>query len=80
MTHNTLSHPMDKIGFELISKRQPKTIQAIENALARGATARQVEKRLHRLFGRNHVTVALIVGAAYYLEAQREQKQSEVSQ
>lgn len=61
----------DEVGFELISKRQPKTIRAIKTALARGETAQTIERDLIRRFGdKQKMTVALVAGASYYLEAE----------
>ena len=68
---NTLQKTTDKIGYDLMLKTQPGVIQAINDDLDAGGTAKQIERKLTRRFGRNCLTAQLAIGATYYIESQR---------
>jgi hypothetical protein len=69
-----LKQQVDKIGYELMLKTQPGVIDAINAHLDKGGKAKQIERGLLRKFGKNSLTAQMAVGAAFYLEGQREQK------
>jgi hypothetical protein len=66
-----LKSTVDKIGYETISQTQPGVIAAINAALAAGGSARAIERDIRKKFGPASVTAALVISAAYYLEAQK---------
>ena len=66
-----LKQTVNKIGYETILKTQPGVIDAINAALDKGGKAKQIERGLVRKFGKNSLTASMVIGAAYYIEAQR---------
>jgi hypothetical protein len=64
-----LRDEMDKIGFDLISKDNPRVIESIKARLSTGGTVKEIEKALRQKWGVKSTTVNLTVCAAYYLES-----------
>lgn len=58
----------DQTSYNLLLKRRPGLIEAIDRALAKGATAAIIEAYAFRKLGAQSLTAAVIAGAAHWME------------
>lgn len=65
---------IEKSAYEAIKELNPSLLEAIESALSKGGTARQLERKLNRRYGKNVETVNCAILAAYHVERQRKSK------
>lgn len=72
MTTQALLNLNDDISYQVLRERQPRLIETIEQALAAGATAAAIEMHVFRKYGLASLMAAMVAGAAYYIEKERE--------
>lgn len=72
MTTQTLLNLNDDISYQVLRERHPRLIETIEQALTAGATAAAIEMHVFRKYGLASLMAAMVAGAAYHIEKERE--------
>jgi hypothetical protein len=62
----------DQAAYEILARDNPGLLASIE-ALLVAITAKEVEQLMRQKLGQHSSVADLVIGAAYYLESQKEQ-------
>jgi len=63
---------MDEATYNTLLTTSPLIIAGLKGMIARGQTAKQIEKYLQRKYGNSNLTVMSTICAAYHIEAHPE--------
>lgn len=58
----------DAAAYETLQKENPALLTTIEECLAKGATAKSIERRMARFYGYHSIVRLLVAGAAHHIE------------